>query len=311
MIIFPQKISWLWLLFRTRDSVSIQTWKRVLAITALSGVVTWLHHSFTWFSLNPSALPFTVMGLALSIFLGFRNSTSYDRYWEGRKLWGGLVNTSRNLARRCLTLIRSADEPAAVAAHQRETIYLIIAWAHSLRCHLRGDAYETLKALISDKDYENMLAWSHPPLYLAQRLGQQVRTALDRGWIDPLHLALLEEPLSALVDIQGACERIRNTPIPITYVSLLHQLVMIYCLALPLELVGAFDLYTPLFVLIVAYALLGLAAIGDSVENPFELEPHDLPLSQLCRMIEINLRTQLGESDLPSPLEPDSNGVLL
>ncbi|MEZ0374088.1 MAG: bestrophin family protein, partial [Candidatus Sericytochromatia bacterium] len=175
---------------------------------------------------------------------------------------------------------------------------------------LRGDAWEELQPLLPEADYTTLRDWSHPPLYLAQRLGEGIGVARGRGWLDPLHVALLEEPLSELINIQGACERIKGTPIPLAYIVLLHQLVAIYCLALPFALVQELNLYTPLLVLIVAYAFLGLDAIGDSIENPFEFEAHDLPLSALCVTIENNLRQQLGESAVP-PLLPDPHGLLM
>lgn len=312
MILIPHKLSWLRLLLRTRDTVLPMIWRRLLTISLVAGLITWMHEVRGWFSLSLNALPFTVIGLALSIFLGFRNSTSYDRYWEGRKLWGALVNTSRNFGRRLLTLIQAPPEAAAeVAAWQTEMTYLLIAWVHSLRCHLRGDDLAELQPLLSAQDYAALAQWSHPPLYLARRMGEGIRTALQRGWIDPLHVELLEDPLNGLIDIQGGCERILKTPIPLAYIVLLHQLAFAYCLLLPFGLVKELELYTPLMVVFTGYAFLGLDAIGDSIENPFEFEPHDLPLSSLSRTIEINLRQQLGETDLPPALQPDAADVLM
>lgn len=313
MIVLPEKLSWLRMLIRVRGTVTPMIWRRWITIVAVSGAITWMHTVLGWFSLTLSALPFTVIGLALSIFLGFRNSTSYDRFWEGRKLWGSLVNTSRSLARRILTVIDSPDphEAPAVAGLRREMIYLLIAWVYSLRSLLRGDSREDLRPLLSEADFAELAKWSHPPLYLAQRLGESIQVARRKGWVDPLHVGLLEEPLSGLIDIQGGCERILKTPIPIAYIVLLHQLAFAYCLMLPFGLVKDMEIYTPLLVMVTAYAFLGLDAIGDSIENPFEFEPHDLPLSSLCRTIEINLRQQLGETDLPPALKPDAQGLLM
>lgn len=313
MVVIPEKLSWLAMLLRVHGSVLPQIWRRVLVTTGLACVLTLLHMYLGWFTRSVPPLLFTVVGLALSIFLGFRNSTGYDRYWEGRKLWGGLVNTSRNFSRRILTLIHSErpEEAEQVRALQREMVYLVIAYVHSLRCHLRGDAYQTLAPLLTESDFVRLQAWSHPPLYLAQRLGESIALAHAHGWLNPLHVSLLEEPLSGLIDIQGGCERIKSTPIPLAYLILLHQLVAIYCLALPFGMVEGLDTYTPVVVMIVSYAFLGLDAIGDSIENPFELDDHDLPLSALSRSIEVNLRTQLGEVELPPLLQPDRSGLLM
>ena len=115
---------------------------------------------------------------------------------------------------------------------------------------------------------------------------------------------MLEESLTECTGVQGACERIKSTPIPFSYTALMHRIVLLYCVGLPFGIVSQIHLMTPVVVMIVAYAFYGLDAVGTEIENPFDQDANDLPLSALSRMIEINLRQALGEQDLPEVLMP-------
>lgn len=311
MIVIPERLSWYRLFFRMRDTVNLRIYPRILFILLLSSLITWLHEAFHWFEQSLTPLPFTFVGLAVSIFLGFRNTASYERFWEGRKLWGQLINTSRNLARQSLSLLQTNTDEAELKALQQQLVRYIIANAYALRHGLRGDLLEDASRWLSPADAAELTSWQNPALLIQQKIAALFQQAYQRGWVHAQHLPLLEQNLAQLTDIQGGCERIRNTPIPFAYIVLLHQLVGIYCLALPFGVIDSLGLYTPFVVVIVGYAFLGLDAIGDSIENPFELENHDLPLSGMCRTIEINLLQMAGEKNLPAALQPNENWVLL
>lgn len=294
-MIKPARHSWLRALTALRGTALRWIWRRLLVVVAVAVVVTELHLELDFFETNLTTTPFTLIGLALSIFLGFRNNTSYDRFWEGRKLWGALVNTSRTMTRQILTLIRPADE-----ATQRELVYRVIAYVHALRLHLRDDPADAdLRELLPRDDLAALATEDNRPIAILQQLGDRLRTLHDGGAIHPLHLPVLEASLTAMTDIQGGCERIKSTPIPYSYTVLIHRIVAIYCFFLPFGLVGTIGFYTPLVVALVSYAFFGLDAVGDQIEDPFGLDANDLPLLLLCRIIERNLRQRLGESDLP------------
>jgi ion channel-forming bestrophin family protein len=310
MIVPSKKWGWLKILIQIRGTVLPMIWRRVLATTLFAAVLTGLHTQYGLFKITLTPLPFTVMGLALSIFLGFRNSSSYDRFWEGRKLWGQLVNTSRSLARQVLNYLQIQDpeQKRELEAFQKQTIYLQIAYVHSLRLHLRGHSFESLGPWLSKKEEYELQTTSNVPMYIMGRLSSQISLAHRKGWLDPLHLPMLEERVHELSNLQGGCERIRNTPLPFAYVGLMHQLVVLYCFALPFAFSDHW--YTLILVAVVSYAFLGLDSIGDSIENPFDVAPNDLPLEAISRTIEINLRDLLGESNLPAPLSANEKGIL-
>ena len=259
--------------------------------------------------LELSTTPFTIVGLALSIFLGFRNQACYQRWWEGRILWGRLVNAARTYSRQVLTLM-GGDDPE-VRVLQKQLIYRMIAFTHALRLHLRGQTtWEELGMFVLAAERQSLAEERNKPMAILHMMGQRHRTALDRAWVDVFHLPILEATLTELMTIQGACERIKNTPVPVSYSELTHRIVALYVLLLPLAFVGNIGYLAPVAVVIVAYAFLGLDAVGSQIENPFEEDPNDLPLSQLSRMIENDLRVRLGERDLRPDLTPQRGLIL-
>ncbi len=315
MVVMPRR-TWLRLVFSLRGSVASAILPRVFLTTLVAVILTVLYVHYKAFSVTFTVVPFSLIGLALSIFLGFRNNTSYDRFWEGRKLWGRFVNTSRSSARQVLTLVApsvegDAAEAKEVALFQREMVYRIAAYIHAARMHLRGemDHARQLQVFLVDDELELLEKSHNPPISLLLRLGERTAYAAKRGWIDVFHVPILEESWTHLTDIQGGCERIKNTPIPYSYTILIHRIVAIYCFALPLGLLEEVGMLTPLVVLMVSYAFFGLDAIGDEIEEPFGTDLNDLPLSALSRMIEVNVRQSLGEEDLP-PLITAQNDVL-
>jgi putative membrane protein len=249
-------------------------------------------------------LPFTIVGFALGVFLGFRNNTSYDRFWEGRRLWGELVNTCRTLTRDVLVLVDAATQ-VRPTARQRELVHATIAFVHTVRQHLRNEHEPAEYVELLPQDTRARIESArHRPVAVLDAIGQRVRQAWQAGAIDAYHVPVLVEDLQALTNELGGCERIRNTPIPTSYTTLTHRIVQIYVFGLPFGLVTTIGEFTPLVVAFTAYAFLGLDAIGDELENPFGTDPNDLPLAGLSRSIEINLKEMLDDPELPAPLEP-------
>jgi ion channel-forming bestrophin family protein len=315
MLSFTERPSWLSLVFAIRGSELPRIRYRLLAVFCLSLAVTFLHERGPLNNpITPQVLSLT--GLALGIFLGFRNNTSYDRFWEARKLWGSLVNTSRTMTRQILTLIMESPQDsnqetrAEVTAFQREMVHRLVAYVHAFKHHLRDqDRVDDLAPMISKAEIDSLRSEFNRPVAILQKLGDRFREAYRKNWIHAQHLPVLEQSLTVLTDIQGGCERIKSTPIPLSYTSLIHQIVAIYCIALPFGIVKTVGAFTPIVVSIVAYAFYGLDAIGDEIENPFGTDANDLPLSTLSTMIEVNVRQRLGETDLP-PLRKPKGGLL-
>ena len=311
----PSRVGWFRLVFKYKGTELPRTKWRIVGVFLLSIAVAWAEHVLEdeQFHSTLKPLPFTLIGFALSIFLGFRNNAAYDRWWEGRKLWGGIVNTTRTAARQCLTLIgpqKGTPEAAKVDAAelralQVELVKRVMAWTHALRLALRDqDDLSELGAFLPADEVERLKTESNRPAAITMGTADRLRAAFDKGWIHPMHLSTLEHTLAGLTDLQGGCERIKSTPIPFSYTTLIHRIVAVYCYALPFGVVTEMGWFTPFVVLVVSYAFFGLDIVGDEIEQPFGTDSNDLPLSAISRMIEVNLRQRLGETELPPLLRP-------
>lgn len=279
-------------------------WMRTLTVTAISLAVTVLYEEVPQLHYSLTTAPFTIVGLPLGIFLGFRNNTAYDRFWEGRKLWGALVNTSRSFTRQILTLI---DAPAGAEsegrAFEQRLVRMVVAYVHALKLHLRDlPAKETLAKLLPSEEVERVADDENVPLALLQRMGDLFVEARRKKWVDTYHVPVLEASLTSLTDIQGACERIKGTPIPYSYTVLIHRIVAGYCVLLPFGLMETIKWATPAVVLIISYCFFGLDSIGDEIEQPFGFDTNDLPLDAISNTIERNLRKRIGDP-LPEKLK--------
>jgi putative membrane protein len=291
-------------------------WRRVLTVTAISVVVTVIYLRVPAVHYSITSTPFVLIGLPLGIFLGFRNNTAYDRFWEGRKLWGALVNTARSLTRQILTLIEPQPEVAerpskeAIASYEADVVHTLIAYVHALRLHLRGESFDHLvtEKLVSSEELTRLKKEPNLPIAILFKLGEQIRDARRKHWIHAYHVPVIEQSLVSLTDIQGACERIKSTPLPYSYTVLMHRIVAVYCGLLPFGLAETIGWITPVVVLFISYAFFGLDAVGDEVEQPFGMDPNDLPRSSIACSIEQNARARIGEP-IPPPLKA-KRGIL-
>ncbi|MFZ9888163.1 MAG: bestrophin family protein [Myxococcota bacterium] len=317
MIVREHTTTWLgYLLKMRRGSVSSQIKWRLLFFFLVAMGVTVSADAIREARLLLSPLPLSVVGVALSIFLGFRNSAAYDRFWEGRKLWGALVNTSRTFAREVISFPDVASWPEAqradVVALQHRLVRTCIAFVRGLKLHLRDDpSWQQLG--LDDERSEQLQREHNRPTAVVAMMADDLAALRRSGAVDSFHHAMLARRLGEFTDIQGGCERIKSTPIPLSHTALTHRICALYLLALPLALLEGAGVLTPFVTLFVAFAFLGLDAIGDEMEDPFGIDLNDLPLDTIATNIEINLRQRLGDPRdvIPTPPTPDRDGVLL
>jgi len=221
----------------------------------------------------------SVLGVALSMLIVFRTNSSNSRYWDGRACWGAIVNGSRNLARLGNTYAAPADQLAN----------LITAYAVSIRENLRGSReFDGLDKLIPVELVDRIKESNNPPTVLAGAISSRINARLREGRIDTRQAMTLELVLNALVDNQGACERISRTPLPFVYASLIKQILLLYLVSLPFVLVTRMGFVAPLVVAVVAFGMLGIEEAGIEIENPFETDPNGLPLEQICTTIALD-----------------------
>lgn len=232
--------------------------------------------------LNPSV--FAILGISLAIFHGFCNNAAYDRFWEGRKLWGTLVWLSRNIARQVLTLPNvSMAEKQAFIRHQ-------IAFVHSLRQQLRGeDNTANLQRLLTVEEQQAVVGQNFIALRLTQIMGQMLANWQTEQKIDLWQWQSLDTTLGEIAHVQAGCERINNTPIPYAYFVLLHRTVYLYCFMLPFGLGNTIGWVTPFVVSFVGYTFMALNEIVDEISEPFGTGENELPLGMMCDTIETQL----------------------
>lgn len=300
MIVRPH-LHWFRMLLAWRGSVLPQLLPRLFIVLCISIVAVAAHDHILKVTVNLSTVPFSLIGIALAVFLGFRNSASYDRYWEGRKLWGQMLNETRSLTREALTLPRSDDE-AATRERARELVGMLAALPHALRHQLRNtDPRADLEARLPPALFERVMASRLRPATLMLCASEWVQREAREGRLDGYAVLAFEHNLNGISDVIGGCERIVSTPLPFAYTVMIHRTVYFFCALLPFGLVDSIGGLTPIFAVFVAYAFMAHEAIASQIEDPFGTEDNDLALNMMSTGIEVALHDLMGEpTSLPA-----------
>ncbi len=257
----------------------------------------------------------STLGTALAISVGFRNNVSYDRWWEARIIWGGIVNNSRSFARQVLTLgtLQHAKETVAeidLKPIQRELIYRHLAWINTLRLQLRKqETWSDIQPFISQTEFHYILQTKNKATQLIRIQAERIRDAHLLGIFDGFRHIQLDNTMNEFYNLQGAAERIKNTPLARQYSYFTKVFIYIFTFLFPFSTLPDYISYgAPLWVfpltVIIGWVFFVLHRIGVYNEDPFENRITDTPMTALCRTIEIDLREMLGETDLPPKLEP-------
>jgi putative membrane protein len=267
-------------------------------------MVAYLEGGWRWVAVPD--VPLAAFGATLGIVLSFRNSSTYQRWWEARILWGSLVNYSRNLSRQVATMILPPGENLV----GRKIVYHQIAYLYALKHQLRGgEPWADLKPFFEPHEIASLSLQRNVPVEIQRRMGLLLQDCFERGWLDSIRWSALDATITALANAQGGIERIKTTPFPREYDYFQQFFVRVYCVLLPFGMVASLGIFTPIGSTLVGFILMLLDTVGRDLEDPFNNSIHDVPIAAICRTIEINLRQQLGEESLPAPEEP-VNGVL-
>ncbi|TCR81502.1 bestrophin family protein [Rhizobium sp. BK376] len=307
MIVRPRP-SLLQLFFIVRGSIVLRILPQIIVIFLLSLAIVAGHEERPGVILSLNSGPFALLGIALSIFLGFRNNACYDRWWEARKDWGQLIFIARGFARQTLLLETSGE--AGIAARQG-LLRLTIAFSHALVCHLRpGGNDDKVARHLDEGTFGLYRAARNPPDLLLRLMSADLARLKADNRISDIQYQLLDASVGQIGAVQAACERIRSTPLPFGYTLLLHRTAYLFCFLLPFGFVDSLGWGTPFVTALVAYTFFGLDALGDELEDPFGNQLNALPIGALADTIEINLREAMGETDLP-PLPQPKDFILM
>lgn len=229
-----------------------------------------------------------IPNIVLGLLLVFRTNTAYERFWEGRKAWGTLVNTVRNLSRQMLVAIAEttpSDRQTKIAA-----VKLLPAFAIALKLHLRSESVNVeLEVNLSAEKFEQLKTMKHPPLKIGFWISSYLQTQTTQEKLDRYQLNNMIQLLNQMIDVVGICERILKTPIPLAYSIHLKQLLMLYCLSLPFQMVAELEWMTAPIVALISFTLLGIEEIGIQIEDPFGHDANDLPLDNICNTMMRNI----------------------
>lgn len=315
-------------------------WKNLVFFTLYAATIFSAYYFLGWKHIDIPFQPLSVIGIAVAFYIGFKNSQSYDRFWEGRKIWGGIVNYSRTWANNVLSFVNDDKDI------QRILIYRHLAWINALRVQLRQPSSFSIKenraveklfdrhgernpvcagldAFLSPEEDADLENRKNVATHLIKNQGQHLKQLLSDGKISEFDKQVFHGNLEELYNLQGRCERIKNTPFPRQYAYFSTVFTWIFVLLLPFGLLSVFEaefkeirslaqqevfltLMIPFSVLL-SWIFVTMEKVGSNSEDPFEGRINDVPMTALCRTIEIDLRDMLNEGNLPEKIKPQDN----
>lgn len=282
---------WFTFIFRIHKADTVnKLFPMIIGICIYSGIIAYLELEYWKLAqsnyVRNIPLMHGLLGFAISMLLVFRTNTAYDRWWEGRKLWGSLVNNSRNLALKLHAIL-----PQSEVAQRSFFRKIIPAYAFALHQHLRRE--QTRIELFDDGEHKHVFTQidkeKHVPNQLSGLMYRHIQGLYKDGKITGEHLIFLNTELLSFTDICGACERIKNTPIPFSYSVFIKKFIFIYVMTLPFGYVFQLGYYVVPVVAFVFYVLASLELIAEEIEDPFGGDQNDVPTEKISQTIQRNV----------------------
>ncbi len=280
--------------------------KEVILITLYVSLIAVIQHFFNLKLAIPLSVPMLLVTV-ISLLLAFRANQAYDRWWEARIVWGGIVNDSRSFARQVVSFIDNAYESDEKAEMEARLVNRQIAWAHSLGRALRDRGTEKkLHKWLSADDLEFIERFSNTPMALLELHARDLKFALDNGWINTFQHIELDKTLTRFSDHMGKCERIKKTVFPSTYGLYLHLAMNLFIMLLPFALIEFFGWVMIPLVTVIASAFWLIEKMSVHMQDPFENRPTDTPVTSIAQTIERDLKQVIREHHLSHSLDTDS-----
>jgi len=322
-------------------------WVNIIVFGLWSSAAVFLYHYYGHQGIKMSIpfQPISLIGIAVAFYIGFKNNASYDRFWEARKIWGGIVNYSRTWSNQVLSYVNAHHDEnhtdVDIPSIHQELIYRHIAWINALRLQLRQSTSFSLKrkksvkayiskrpedslhwqnevgAFLQENEYKTLIRKRNTATHLVRKQGKLLSKLMhEHKLIEHFRHIDTMATLEELYNLQGKCERIKNTPFPRQYAYFSKVFTWIFILLLPYGMVGEFAKlghnqiwFCVPFCVLISWIFITMEIVGDNSEDPFENFINDVPMTAMCRTIEIDLREMLGETELPDSVKP-INGIL-
>lgn len=282
--------NWFKLIFALHKSDTIRIlWKELIYIGVFTSIITFLIVTYGGEiieSLEKLITLYSLIGFVISLLLVFRTNTAYDRWWEGRKKWGALVNDTRNLAIKIETSVNLPES--------RDVLRRMIAnFPFAMKEHLRKQRKLELLEL-TDEERLLLTERQHIPIAIAQKITEETKSLRAKGSLSEEDYLTIDKNINALLDSLGACERIKNTPIPFSYSLFIKKFIFIYVTTIPLAFITVFGYYSVLIALFVFYVLVSMEVLAEEIEDPFGMDDNDLPTDELSDKIRANVNEIFG-----------------
>lgn len=278
-----------------------------IAIIIYSSLVIFLHDKYIFKEID---IPISISGLlgtAISLLLAFRTNQAYDRWWEARKAWGAIINDSRTLIRQVQEFYESSNKDIFI----KDFVNRQIAWCYALGEKLRGNSkIETINEYLNPEEIENVKQYTNVPNAILSLHTNTLRNALRNKSINEFQQIQMDSTISRLCDHMGTCERIKNTPFPITYSMLLHLLIYIFAAILPFGLFHYSILVEITLNSLISSIFLLIEKTAVYKQDPFENRPTDICVTAITRTIEINLLQMIGSKEIPEPTTAKSYYIM-
>lgn len=327
------------------------SWQRNALFTffLFDTLIVILYHLFHLEWLTIPWQPISLIGIAVAFYLGFKNNSSYERLWEARKIWGGIVNASRSFTVMARDFVNNETaarerEQEELTSIRKKIVHRHVAWLHALTYHLRQkkswehndqrdnyyreqyglpykeEQYQALQDYLSPEEYDYMMSKGNRPSHLLSLQSKDLMHLRREGVIEHFRHLEMQGLITEFYTLQGKSERIKNFPFPRQYATVNFFFVTLFIILLPLGMLDVFSnldhtygiIFTILFSVIGSWVFWMMEQIGDYSENPFEGLYNDVPITSMARGIEIDIRQMLDEVDLPAPVKPDEEfNVLL
>lgn len=281
--------SWFQLIFALHKSDTMRIlWKEMIYIALLSTVIAWIE--ITYFPDNKALanlnIVYSLVGFVISLLLVFRTNTAYDRWWEGRKKWGDLVNDSRNISVKLNASDISKEDKLFFSR-------MISNFAIAAKDHLKsGTIIEKLN--LTEPEISRLKQTDHIPIGIVERMYERLNELRKSGIIKMEDYLVLDRHLNGFINMIGACERIKNTPIPYSYSLFIKKFIFLYTGTLPIAFVGILGYYSVLVTVFVFYVLVSMEILAEEIEDPFGLDDNDLPMDEISQKIKLNVENVLN-----------------
>lgn len=305
--------------FRLDTSIRY-SWKNILYSLICSGLAIAVHVIWEQSQLKVPAGVVGILGTALAIILGFRNTSAYERWWEARKIWGGLVNESRTFTRQALTIVDRKDVTPELWESCSRIVRTQIAFVNALRLQLRTQKdpeewQNTVGKHLKEEDFEHVMSKTNRATHLGMTMGFAIKELNAHETMDTFSYIQMDDTLTRITDLQGRAERIKDTPLPVPYDYYTMSFLAVFVFFFPFAFIDkfmAFEAAWPIIpiTVVISWIFYQIYVIGRVMSKPFASWKTDVAMNSICTTIEIDLKEVIGDSDIPEMVKPKGGALM-